>query len=171
MSCRPRPIVFAFSLSLLASQADTADSAPPPLPTGQVVDSVVCLRDPSQSYALYLPKGYRPDRQWPVLYAFDPAARGRVPVVLFQEAAERLGYVVVGSNNSRNGPAEPVFKAIEAAWIDTHDRFAVDPRRIYTTGMSGGTFPALTLGAQRAGGVIACAGALDADRLGPNTTA
>ena len=167
---RLQAMVLAFSLSLFATQA-IAESTPPLLPTGQVVDSVVCLHDPAQSYALYLPKGYRSDRLWPVLYAFDPAARGRVPVVLFREAAERFGYVVVGSNNSRNGPAEPVFKAIEAAWIDTHDRFAVDPKRIYTTGMSGGTFPALTLGVQKAAGVIACAGALDADRLGPNTTA
>jgi dienelactone hydrolase len=163
-------MAFALSLLLLVTQDAPETPTPPTLPTGQVVDSVVCLRDPTQTYALYLPTGYRSDRQWPVLYAFDPAARGRVPVALFREAAERLGYVVVGSNNSRNGPAEPVFKAIEAVWIDTHTRLAVDPKRVYTTGMSGGTFPALTLGAQKAVAVIACAGALDASRLSPSTT-
>jgi hypothetical protein len=31
---------------------------------------------------------------------------------LFSEAAERLGYVVVGSNNSRNGPWEPATEAM-----------------------------------------------------------
>ena len=163
-------MAFALSLLLLVTQDASETPTPPTLPTGQVVDSVVCIHDPTQSYALYLPTGYRSDRQWPVLYAFDPAARGRVPVALFREAAERLGYVVVGSNNSRNGPAEPVFKAIEAVWIDTHTRLAVDPKRVYTTGMSGGTFPALTLGVQKAAAVIACAGALDASRLSPSTT-
>jgi dienelactone hydrolase len=163
-------MALALSLLLLVAQEVSETPTPPALPTGRVVDSVVCLHDPTQSYALYLPTGYRSDRQWPVLYAFDPAARGRVPPALFREAAERLGYVVVGSNNSRNGPPEPVFKAIEAVWIDTHARLAVDPKRVYTTGMSGGTFPALTLGVQKAAAVIACAGALNASRLSPGTT-
>jgi dienelactone hydrolase len=163
-------MIFALSLLLLVTQDASPDSTPPPLPIGQLVDSVVCLHDPAQTYALYLPSGYRSDRQWPVLYAFDPAARGGVPVALFREAAEHFGYLVVGSNNSRNGPAEPVFRAIEAVWIDTHARFAIDPKRVYTTGMSGGTFAALTLGTQKAAGIIACAGALDADRLSGNTT-
>jgi len=44
----------------------------------------------------------------------------------------------VGSNNSRNGPTEPIDRAIWAIWRDTHRRFAVDPGRIYTTGFSGG---------------------------------
>jgi hypothetical protein len=155
---------------LIAAQNAASGTVPEPLPIGRVVDSVVCLHDSTQSYALYLPASYRSDRKWPILYAFDPMARGRVPVVLFREAAERLGYIVVGSNNSRNGPTEPVLKAIEAIWIDTHARFAIDPNRVYTTGMSGGTFSALVLGAQKAAGVVACAGALNADRLNCDTT-
>lgn len=162
-------MMLLLSFIFIAAQNTASDKVPDPLPAGQVVDSVVCLRDEAQSYALYLPVRYRSDREWPILYAFDPMARGRVPVVLFRDAAEHLGYIVVGSNNSRNGPAEPVLKAIEAVWIDTHARFAIDPNRVYTTGMSGGTFPALVLGDQMAAGVVACAGALDADRLSRHT--
>src|SRR5262245_13386449 len=57
------------------------------LPLGKVVERVVCLKDASQSYALYLPPNYAPDRQWPILYAFDPGARGVRPVERFKDAA------------------------------------------------------------------------------------
>jgi dienelactone hydrolase len=140
------------------------------LPAGQVVVSVVCAHDSSQSYALYLPSNYTSARRWPVLYAFDPGGRGQLPVKLFSEAAERLGYVVVGSNNSRNGPWEPATEAMQAMWRDTHARFALDPHRIYTTGMSGGAAPAALLAAASGAGVIACGSALTAEQL-PETGA
>jgi hypothetical protein len=123
--------------------------------------------DRDQTYALFLPSTYRPDRRWPILYAFDPLARGRVPTQLFSRAAERLGVIVVGSNNSRNGPFPPVRAAMESIWQDTHARFAIDPERVYTTGMSGATLPALLLGTSRGAGVISCAGAVDTTYLPP----
>ena len=73
------------------------------LPKGQIIDEVKCQADASQTYALYLPSGYSPDRKWSVILAFDARGRGRVPVVQFQAAAEKYGYIVAGSNNSRNG--------------------------------------------------------------------
>jgi hypothetical protein len=49
---------------------------------------------------------------------------------------------------------------------DTHARFSLDPARIYTTGCSGGNGPALALASQRPiAGMIACAGALDAQQV------
>ncbi len=74
------------------------------IPKGQVVERIEALNDSSQSYALYLPSNYTPDRKWPILCAFDPGARGRVPVERFKKAAEKYGWIVPGSNNSRNGP-------------------------------------------------------------------
>ena len=73
---------------------------------GQIIDRVTCAADPSQSYALFVPAEYTPSRSWPVIFAFDPGGRGRVPVERYQAAAERYGYIVVGSNNSRNGWTE-----------------------------------------------------------------
>jgi poly(3-hydroxybutyrate) depolymerase len=161
-----RPLL-GLAMTFLAARAPLADAAGPEssLPLGLVVERVPCRDDSSQTYALYLPSGYRPDRQWPILYAFDPAARGRVPVELFSKAAERLGYIVVGSNNSRNGPSEPIVAALNAVWSDTHARFVLDPERIYATGMSGGNFPARLLLAQRGAGMVACAGAFVRDDL------
>src|SRR6185503_8624071 len=63
---------------------------------GVVVEKVVCRADPAQSYALYLPSNYDPSRQWPILYGFDPGARGRLPVTQFKDAAEKYGWIVVG---------------------------------------------------------------------------
>jgi len=102
-----------------------------------VVDSVRTLENPSQSYALYLPSTYAPDRAWPLLMAFDPSAEGAAPVKLFREAAEKYGYIVVGSNNSKNGPTRPSAEAFDALWRDVHTRFRVDGRRIYAAGFSG----------------------------------
>lgn len=79
----------------------------------------------------------------------------------FQAAAERLGYIVAASNNSRNGPWPPISAAMNAVWTDTHERLAIDPNRIYAAGMSGGNRPAIVLATGHGAGVIACAGAIE----------
>ena len=130
-------------------QAPAATPTPPPtagrpsppaeeFPRGRVVETVATLKEPSQTYALYLPSNYTPARRWPTLYCFDPLARGALPVKLFSEAAERFGWVVVGSNNSRNGPVADSVKAARAMFEDTEARLSVDARRVYATGFSGG---------------------------------
>ena len=150
---------------LLGQASNPPPTSPAPPPVGQVIESVACLHDPTQTYALYLPSNYTADRRWPILYAFDPRARGPVPTKLFRAAAERLGYIVVGSNNSRNGAWEPVVAALNAVWRDTHERLALDPNRIYATGMSGGNGPATLLAVKHGAGIIACAGALTAEQV------
>lgn len=105
---------------------------------GTVIPKVTCLADSTQSYALYLPSNYSPDRRWPIIYAFDPFARGKVPVDLYKDAAEKFGYIVVGSNNAKNGPGAEEMAAAEADWADTHRRLMIDKDRVYTTGLSGG---------------------------------
>ena len=113
------------------------------LPRGRVVESVTTLKDPSQTYALYLPSNYTSARRWPVLYCLDPIARGAVPVKLFSEAAERFGWVVAGSNTSRNGPLKPALDAAVAMFEDVHARLSIDPQRTYMAGFSGGARQAI----------------------------
>lgn len=105
---------------------------------GEIIPKVVCRDQPAQSYALYLPLEYTPEKQWPVLFAFDPGARGVLPLQHFQAAAEKYQYIVIGSNNSRNGPWKPVFQAMIAIWNDVIARLSIDPNRIYAAGFSGG---------------------------------
>jgi poly(3-hydroxybutyrate) depolymerase len=115
------------------------------LPAGTIVDEVRCAGDPAQSYALYLPSGYSPDRRWSVLFAFHPGGRGRAMVEKYRAAAEQYGYIVAASNNSRNGPWSVSAAAVTAVTADVGQRFAVDPRRVYATGMSGGARVAMQL--------------------------
>jgi len=123
----------------------TAASRAAGLPTGQIVDSVECALDHSQHYALYLPSNYTPSRQWSVILAFDSGARGRVPVERYREAAEKYGYIVAGSLNSHNGPWEPAMDAAKAMTADVKARFTIDPKRMYTAGMSGGARVAMKI--------------------------
>jgi predicted esterase len=118
------------------------------LPQGQLVEKVTCARDPNQSYALYLPRNYDKNRKWPILYALDPGARGRIPVERFKDAAEQYGWIVVGSNNSRNASIQSSFDSWNAIVADTTERFSIDDGRAYAAGFSGGARVALSFAAQ-----------------------
>jgi len=115
-----------------------AQVPPSPFPPGTVIANVVCSADSKQSYALYLPSAFSAARKWPIIYLFDPLARGKVAVESVRAAAEKFGYIVVASNNSRNGPMEDSTAAANAVWRDTQERFPVEEQRRYLAGMSGG---------------------------------
>jgi predicted esterase len=128
-----------------AQNKAAAISASATLERGVVVERVPCTGTPEQTYALYLPSRYSPDRKWPIVYAFDPGARGAMPVRLAKDAAERFGWVVAASNNSRNGPWQDTAVAIDNLLRDTTARVAIDPQRVYTAGLSGGARVATNL--------------------------
>jgi predicted esterase len=134
---------FAFSAA-----AQTAAAPAESLPKGQIIDKVVCAKSPEQSYALYLPSTYDAARKWPILYAFDPGARGKIPVTQFRDAAEKYGWIVIGSNNSRNGSGQSSVDAWNAINNDVAERFSVDERRAYAAGFSGGARMALFFAAR-----------------------
>ena len=149
--------VLLFALLLVAAPvvARPADEIKP----GTLVPRVVVADQPAQTYALYLPSTYSADRAWPIIYCFDPGARGSDPVENLRSAAETFGWIVVGSNNSQNGPIQDALDGGQAMWRDTHARFHIDDHRVYAAGYSGGARVA-TLSAISCGGcisgVIAC---------------
>jgi tetratricopeptide (TPR) repeat protein len=53
-------------------------------------------------------------------------------------AAERYGYILAGSNNSRNGSWKLETTSAQAMSEDTHARLAIDNQRVYFAGFSGG---------------------------------
>src|SRR5439155_13105435 len=90
------------------------DEAPQVFASGAAIPNVTALANPRQSYALYLPLKYSREHRWPVVYVFDPGARGQLALQQFQHAAELHGLIVAASNNSRNGPWAPEFEAADA---------------------------------------------------------
>lgn len=129
------------------------------LPLGRVVPRVTCVSDTTQSYALYLPTSYKPALKFPVIFIFEPLARGPLPVRIMQEAAEKYGYILAASNNSRNGPVAESLKAANAMYQDVTGRFSVDPKRVYFAGFSGGARLAINVAAGCHGcaaGIAAC---------------
>lgn len=144
-------------IAVLFVQGSVAGAHAQDLPRGTIVDEVKCAADPTQSYALYLPSTYSPGRGWNLLLAFHPGARGRLMVEKYQAAAEQYGYIVAGSNTSRNGPWSVSMTAVQAVSADLGRRFSIDAERLYLTGLSGGARVAMqvALGKNNIAGVIA----------------
>ena len=146
------------SAALVALALAAAQAKAPPL--GQLVEGVRCESDPTQTYTLYLPAAYTAARAWPALLVFDPGGRSRVAAEVFREAAERHGWVLLSSNDTRSGgPPEQNLRALQAMWPEVHLRYATDPRRVYAAGFSAGGMLAYELG-RRTPGENGLAGAI-----------
>jgi dienelactone hydrolase len=170
MRCNPPKtsgLIIIQALLLLLLAAPQVLASDEKLPRGVLIEKVVCQNDATQSYALYLPSNYTPQKKWPVIYAFDPSAQGNAPVELYKEAAEKYGYIVAGSYNSRNGMQPvPLQTAIVSMINDTRQRLSIDELRIYTTGFSGGARVATRIASSCGGcvaGVIACGAGFPTD--------
>jgi predicted esterase len=152
-----RNLAFLLATSLLLALPAPGET----YATGKVVDGITCASDPTQTYALFLPSRYTPGTPWPVLFVFDPRSRGAVAAELFRPAAETYGWIVVSSNNTMSdGEWAPNAKAVQAMWPDVHKRFAVDAKRTYAAGFSGGAMVGWMLGQQtkQLAGLISCGG-------------
>jgi len=164
---------FAEIIVVLFAATGAAATAPSPaqpaeITRGIVHPAVACAQQPGNSYALYLPAGYTPHHKWPIIYAFDPGARGDVPVRLYKDVAEKYGYILAGSNNAQNFDAQAQSEGTRAMLDDTLQRFSVDMERVYTTGFSGGARLA-TLIALRCAGKCKIAGVIASGATYPAT--
>jgi hypothetical protein len=157
LCARARLLVVGSVLSLAISYAVCQTDAAKLILPGQIVD-VTCRLDSAQSYALYLPSSYTTAKQWPIIYFFDPGGHGRRPLELYKDLAEKYGFVLAASNNSRNFSSDES-RNVNAIWQDTHLRFALDPHLTYVSGFSGGArvagLMALTCQQCQIAGVIA----------------
>lgn len=144
-------ILFIFNLHLLIFSKEK-------LKTGVVIENVKSLVTTGQSYSIYLPKNYDENKKWPVIIAFDPAARGSLPVKLFKNSCEKYGFIIVGSNNSKNYDQFAINTSAKTLLYEIPKRFSIDEKRIYLTGFSGGAKVVLSLAIalKNINGVIAC---------------
>jgi predicted esterase len=139
------------------------------LTPGRVVDRIACRDKAAQSYALYLPAAYTPEKRWPVLYLLDARGRALIPIERFRGAAEEFGWILVSSYNSASDTEDdPNTPAVQAMWADTHARLALDDRRVYLTGFSGCARASMNLAwhAPKAiAGVIGCGAGLPDEKM------
>jgi hypothetical protein len=136
------PTALLMALFLVALQPlAVAQTSQVQVLVGTVNPRVACSSDPAESYALYLPPGFSTNRDWPILYFFDPFARGQVAAEVIKAAAAKYGYIIAASNNSKNGPMGGSKEAAIAMWDDTHARLPVNTHRRYVAGLSGGPAP------------------------------
>jgi predicted esterase len=104
---------------------------------GKIHEKIACKDATQYSYACYLPKKYNPKEKYPILYCFSPGGEGLYFVQFYKDACENAGWIIVGSNDSKNGPVQT--DAIHAMFKDTQKRFSFDKDWIYVSGFSGGS--------------------------------
>ena len=142
------------------------------LSKSEIIDSVYVSKGSKESYALYIPNQFDNSKLSPIVFIFEPMARGKIGIHPFIKAAEEYGYILVCSNNSRNGPFNQNFKIANRLFEKVFSDFSIDPKRIYTAGFSGGARLASTIAilTQQIQGVIACGAAFSSYQIGfPDT--
>jgi hypothetical protein len=121
-----------------AVTADAGPAKPDSFAVGKVIDAVTCTADVSQSFALYIPAKSNKEPM-PIVYCFDPHGAGSLPVKKYKSLADTYGFILVGSNNSKNGNEWPRTQSIWSTLLnDTKKRLPVNTNRMYACGFSGG---------------------------------
>ena len=143
-------ILISSFCSLLGQESD--------FPIGEIVDSIAVSKTSNESFALYLPSNYKPNTLSPIVFIFDPAARGKIGIHPFIKAAEKYNYILICSNDSKNGPYDQNFEIASRLFDKIFSDFSINPKRIYTAGFSGGARLAsrITVLNEHIQGVIAC---------------
>lgn len=127
-------------------------------PVGKIIKSIQIDEEKNESLALYLPQNFEQAALSPIIFIFDPGGRGDIGIKPFIQAAEKYNYILVCSNNAKNGPYAPNLQIADRLFKYIFSHFNIDQSRIYASGFSGGARLASTIavlsGAMQ--GVIAC---------------
>lgn len=108
------------------------------LSAGTLIPRINCPGDPALSFAIYVPEKFKGNRNWPVLLFFDPHADGSFPLQKYKALADTYGYILLGSNDSKNGNSKDQTAHIVEELVKVIGDLPVDPKRVYTAGFSGG---------------------------------
>lgn len=94
---------------------------------------------PGLHFAAYFPSSYGEDRKFPVMILFDPQGQPEVPLQKYKSIADELGYILMGSHESRNGlgarETADIFLAMAA---QAKSMPKADTNMVYAGGFSGG---------------------------------
>lgn len=136
--------------------------------TGEVIEKMLCKTNSEFRYSLYLPTTYDTSKKWPVIFFFDPHADGKLPLHMYKTLAEKYGFILIGSNNSKNGLSSEASNKLVATIIpEVLNSYSINQARIYMAGFSGGARVAssIALSNKHVAGVIACGAGLSQQTL------
>ena len=129
----------------------------------KIYPHVNCLADTNLNYALFLPPQYEKDKPLPLIILFDSHGDGLLPVNLFGNEAAKNGFIIAGSNNSKNGMTMEQTTAIYRSMLaDITARFSIEKKAVYLCGFSGGSRVAgsIAITEGRIAGVVGCGAGL-----------
>ena len=126
--------------------------------TGRIIDSILVSSDIEESYSLYLPKKHNPNNLNSIVFIFDPLGRGPNGLRPFIPTSEKYNYILVCSNDSKNGPYQKNFDIANRLFGSVFENFNIDPEQIYVAGFSGGSrfSTAIAVLTEQMQAVIAC---------------
>ena len=106
---------------------------------GVVHDSIPVSGTIGETYALYLPKSYSQNKASPIVFIYEPMARGSVGIKAFIKASEKYGLILACSNNSKNGPYDRNFAIANNLFNHIFSFLNIKQDEMYVSGFSGGS--------------------------------
>ncbi len=146
-------LIFFFCANLF-SQGDRFEK-------GKIIDTIWVDKKLGESFSFYMPKSYEPAKPTPVIFIFEPLARGKTGIDPFISSAETYGYLLICSNNTKNGPFEQNYDIVDRLFSKVFTSLKLDPKRVYTSGFSGGARLAssIAIKTNQIQGVVSCGAA------------
>ncbi|WP_298515642.1 acetylxylan esterase [uncultured Kordia sp.] len=129
---------------------------------GKILNSLP-VQNSSETYAVYLPTSFDETKLSAVVFIFDPSAYGANGMKTFITSAEKFNYILIASNNTKNGVAyETNFAITNRLFATVFSTFKIDEKQIYAAGFSGGSRLATAIAAltEKIQGVVACGAGL-----------
>lgn len=124
----------------------------------KLIDSIPVVENTDETFTLYLPSTYNNKVASPIIFIFEPLARGKIGVGSFIQAAEKYNCILISSNTVKNGPFKQNFEPINRIFDYAFSKFNIDDKRVYLAGFSGGSRLATTVAVitGKIAGVIGC---------------
>ncbi len=143
--------VFLFFCNISVAQVEGYEKS-------KIIESIPVKESAGETFQMYLPDSYDPNTLSAIVFIFDPGGNGTNGLKPFITSAERFNYVLVCSNNSRNGPYQQNFDITNRLFSHAFANFNIDEKQIYTAGFSGGSRLACTVAVLTGAiqGVIGC---------------
>lgn len=129
------------------------------IPTG-IITKTMETRGESRTYAVYVPRGYDPAKEWPlVVFLHGRGERGDDGLLqtdvgighAIRKNPGRFPCIVVMPQCPDTGYWNAAFEDIDTCIADTLAAYTIDEDRMYLTGLSMGGYGTWTYGAKNAG--------------------